>query len=86
MWFGNVNCLIYKNIEKMSKKIFKYTIRIILGLLTLFWGLATWAVLTPMAEYPCEGEQNAMSIIGYALIAVASLIAFCFVWHRTNDW
>ena len=44
----------------MSRKIFKYTIRIILGLLTLFWGLATWAALTPMEEYPCEGEQESM--------------------------
>lgn len=70
----------------MIKKIFKYAIIIILGLLTLFWGLATWAVLTPMDEYPCEGEQDAMGATTYALIAIASLIALCFVWHRTREW
>ena len=70
----------------MSKKIFKYAIRIILGLLALFWGLATWAVLTPMEECPCEGEQDEMGATTYALIAIASLIALCFVWHRTRDW
>ena len=70
----------------MSKKIFKYAIRIILGLLALFWGLATWAVLTPMEECPCEGEQDAMVATAYALIAVVSLIAFCFAWYRTRNW
>lgn len=70
----------------MSRKIFKYAIRIILGLLTLFWALATWAVLTPMEECPCEGEQDAMYAIIYALIAIASLIAFCFTWYKSKDW
>lgn len=70
----------------MIKKIFKYAIRIILGLLALFWGLATWAVLTPMEECPCEGEQDAMGATTYALIAIASLIAFCFTWYKSKDW
>ena len=86
MWFGSVNCLIYKVLKKMIKKIFKYTIRIVLGLLTLVWGFATWAVLTPMEECPCEGEQDAMYAIIYALIATISLITFVFAWYRTRNW
>ena len=76
----------HKTFEKMKKKIFKYTIRIVLGFFTLFWGFATWAVLTPMEECPCEGEQDAMYAIIYALIATISLITFGFAWYRTRDW
>ena len=71
----------------MKKKIFKYTIRIVVGLFTLFWGLATWATLTPaMEEYPCEPMKVAFSATTYALIAAVSLITLCFVWYRTKDW
>lgn len=77
----------HKTFEKMKKKIFKYAIRIVLGLLTLVWGFATWAVLTPMEECPCEGEQEILSAaITYALIASISLITFGFAWYRTRNW
>ncbi len=40
----------------MKKKLFKYTIRIVLGLFTLLWGLAAWAALYPDEDYHhCEG-------------------------------
>lgn len=34
----------------------------------------------------CESGQEDMSPLTCALIAVASLIAFCFVWYKTKKW
>lgn len=71
----------------MSKKIIKYTGRIVLGLLTLFWGLATWCAFTPMEGYHhCEAGQEEMSPMCCVLITIVSLIAFWFVWYKTRKW
>ena len=71
----------------MTKKIIKYTSRIVWGLLTLFWGLVTWVTfLPPMDEYPCEAGQEEMSPIYGVVITIVSLIAFCFVWYNTRRW
>jgi hypothetical protein len=72
---------------KMNKKIIKYVSTIVLGLVTLFWGLVTYvAFLPPMEEYPCEVGQEEWSATTCALMTVASLITFCFVWHKTKNW
>ena len=68
------------------KKLVKYGSRVILGLFTLFWGLATYYVYTPDESYHhCEAGQNDGNPFYVALIAVASLIIFCFVWYKTKD-
>ena len=70
----------------MNKKIIKYTSRIVLGLFTLFWGLVTWAALTPTEGYHhCEAGQEDWSPLTCALITIVSLITFCFVWYKTKD-
>lgn len=70
----------------MNKKIIKYTSRIVLGLFTLFWGLVTWAALTPMEGYHhCEAGQEDWSPLTCALIAIVSLIAFSVVWYKTRN-
>ena len=45
----------------MKKKNIKYTSRIVLGLLTIFCGLVTWAALIPKLTEglsPCEFSEN----------------------------
>lgn len=70
----------------MSKKIIKYTGRIVWGLITLFLGLVTWAALTPMEGYHhCEAGQEEISPMWGVLFTIASLITFCFVWYNTKD-
>ena len=67
-------------------KFVKYTSRIILGLFTIFWGLATYYAYTPDESYHhCEAGQNDGNPICVALIALASLLVFCFVWYITKD-
>ena len=70
----------------MSKKIIKYTSRIVWGLLTLFWGFVTWVAYNPDESYHhCEAGQEDWSPLTCALIAVASLIVFCVVWYLTRE-
>lgn len=70
----------------MKKKIIKYTSRIVLGLFTLFGGLATWVAFHhSMDEYSCEAGQEDMNPVYGILITIASLILFCFVWYITRD-
>ena len=69
------------------KRFIKYTSRIVLGLLTIFWGLATYLEYTPDESYHhCEAGQNDGNPVYVALIAVASFIVFCFVWYKTKEW
>lgn len=66
----------------MSKKIIKYTSRIVLGLFTLFWGFVTWAFLTPMeGYYHCEAGQEEMSpnLWRYYHYRLFDCILFCLV-------
>ena len=71
----------------MSKKIFKYTGRVIWGLITLLCGLMTWCAFNPMEGYHhCEAGQEELSSWYSVLITIASLIAFCFVWYKTRKW
>ena len=67
------------------KKIVKYISRVVFGLFTLFMGLMTWIALFPDESYHhCEAGQNDGNPIYVFLIAVASLIVFCFVWYKTK--
>lgn len=71
----------------MKKKLFKYTIRIVLGLFTLLWGLVAWAALYPDEDYHhCEAGQKDADPIYALLLAVVSLILFIWAWHKTKDW
>lgn len=68
-------------------KFIKYTSRIVLGLFTIFWGLATYYAYTPDESYHhCEVGQNDGNPIYVALIAVASLLVFSFVWYKTRKY
>jgi membrane protease YdiL (CAAX protease family) len=74
------------SVIKMNKKIIKYVSTIVLGLVTLFWGLVTYvAFLPPMEEYPCEAGQEDLSPIYCAIITFAAMIVFCFVWYKTKN-
>lgn len=69
------------------KKIIKYTSRIVLGLFTIFWGLAIYFVYNPDESYHhCEAGQNDGDPIYMVLMAVASLILFCIVWYKTRNY
>ena len=69
------------------KKFIKYASRIVLGLFTIFWGLATYVAYTPDESYHhCEAGQNDGDPIYVALIAIASLLIFCYVWYKTRKW
>ena len=69
----------------MKKKIVKYTSRVVFGLLLLFMSLLTYYAYTPDASYHhCEAGQNDGNPIYVALVAVASLLVFCFVWYKTR--
>ena len=64
----------------------KYTSRIILGLLTVFWGLATWCALTPMEGYHhCESGQEELSPIYGVLFTIVSFVLLHIVWYYTED-
>ena len=70
----------------MRKKVFKDTIRIVLGLFTLLWGPVAWAALYPDEDYHhCEFGQDEMSATTCVIIACASLLMFCLVWYATMD-
>ena len=65
----------------------KYTSRIVLGLFTIFWGLATYYAYTPDESYHhCEAGQYDGNPIYVALIAVASLLVFSFVCYNTRKY
>jgi hypothetical protein len=69
------------------KKFIKYASRIVLGLFTIFWGLATYIAYTQDESYHhCEAGQNDGNPISVALIAVTSLIVFLFVLYKTKEW
>lgn len=66
-------------------KFIKYTSRIVLGLFTIFWGLATYYAYTPDESYHhCEAGQYDGNPIYVALIAAAALLVFSFVWYKTR--
>lgn len=70
----------------MRKKVFKDTIRIVLGLFTGFWGLVTWVAYNPDESYHhCEAGQEELSATTCVLVTVASLLMFCLVWYATMD-
>lgn len=71
----------------MRKKIFiKYRSRIVLGVLTIFLGLMAYATYHPDEGYHhCEAEQKDADPIYVLLLAIASLIFFIWVWHKTKD-
>ena len=70
----------------MSKRIVKYASRIVLGLFTLFWGLITYAALTPVEGYHhCEAGQEELNPLYGIIITLASFVAFCIVWYKTKN-
>ena len=59
------------------KKFIKDTSIIVLGLITLYWGLVTWAALTPDEGYHhCESGQEEWSAFQCAMAFVISLLFF----------
>lgn len=59
------------------KKFIKNASILVLGLLTLFWGLVTWAALTPDEEYHhCESGQMEWSAFQCAMAFAISLLLF----------
>ncbi len=69
------------------KKFTKYSSRIVLGAITLFFGLITYYAYNPDESYHhCEAGQSDGDPIYVALIAIASLIIFCYVWYKTKKW
>ena len=71
----------------MRKKMFiKYTSRIVLGLLTIILGFLAYIANHPDEGYHhCEAGQKDADPIYVLLLAVASLILFIWVWHKTKD-
>lgn len=71
---------------KMNKFI-KYTSRIVLGLFTLFWGIATLVAFFPDESYHhCEAGQEEWSTWQCVLVFIVSIILFFFVWYKTRKW
>lgn len=69
------------------KRFIKYTSRIVLGLLTIFWGLITLVAFFPDEScHHCEAGQNDGNPIYVTLIAIALLLVFCLVWYKTRKW
>ena len=67
------------------KRFIKYASRIVLGLLTVFWGLVTWVALNPDEEYHhCESGQEEWSALQCAMAFAISLIIFFVVWYKTR--
>ena len=86
VWLRRIVIDVLIKILYMKKKLFKYTIRIVLGLFTLLWGLVAWAALYPDESYHhCESEQEEMSATTCVIIVCASLLMFCLVWYATMD-
>ena len=68
------------------KKLVKYTSRIVLGLMTVFWGFATYGAFFPDESYHhCESGQKDMSPMSCLLLTILFLVLFCFVWYKTRD-
>lgn len=69
--------------KKMLKK---YTSRIVLGLLTIFLGLMVYVAYHPDEGYHhCEAGQKDADPVYVLILAVASLILFIWVWHKSKD-
>ena len=62
------------------KKLIKYGSRVVLGLITAFFGLATNFELTPVGDGPCEAGQGTGSIIRISLCTgIITVILYCLV-------
>ena len=70
----------------MNKKNIKYTGRIVWGVLTAIFGLATYFELTPVGDGPCEAGQKGPDPLSAFICALVSLLLFCFVWYKTRKW
>ena len=64
--------------------IIKYTSRIVLGSLTIFFGFLTCLSLIP-DDYPC-GTMQFHGILISSFSTLMFLIMFCIVWHVTKKW
>lgn len=68
------------------KKLIKYGSRVVLGLITAFFGLATYFELTPVGDGPCEAGQKWPDPLSAFLYTLVSLLLFSIVWYKTKDW
>lgn len=68
------------------KKCIKYICRIILGIITVFLGFATYFEMAPVGDGPCEAGQKGPDPLSAAIYTLASLLLFCFVWYKTRKW
>ena len=66
------------------KKIIKYTSRIVLGALTIFFSFLTCLSLIPDGG-PC-GTMQANAIIICVTITLPLFVIFCITWHVTKKW
>lgn len=72
--------------SKMMKKIAKYSGRIVWGVLTGLFGLAIYFEMTPVGDGPCEVGQTGPYPLFAFILAMVSLLIFCFVWYNTRKW
>jgi hypothetical protein len=70
----------------MMKKIIKYVGRIVWGVLTGLFGLATYFEMTPVGDGPSEAGQKGSDPLFAFILAMSSLLIFCFVWYNTRKW
>lgn len=72
--------------NKKMKKIGKYAGRIVWGVLTGLFGLVTYFEMTPVGDGPCEAGQKGPDPLFAFILAIVSLLIFCFVWYKTRKW
>lgn len=68
------------------KKIVKYSGRIVWGVLTGLFGLATYFEMNPVGDGPCKAGQTGPYPLFAFILAMVSLLIFCFVWYNTRKW
>ena len=70
-----------------TKRFIKYTSRMVFGYFA-FLGvlLLLGAAMPTVDEGPCEAGQEEWSRMQCGLFSAASLIGFCLVWYKTQDW
>ena len=69
------------------KKGIKYASRIVFACFAFLGVLLLLGAAMPTAEEgPCEAGQEECSRTQCGLFSAASLISFCLVWYKTQEW